>query len=798
MAPIILESLSHFLRREHARLLAHQQPGPLKSFDLIGAVLLLAICLGRSQDTATNSVAFDLNLRLPDTQPLLESGDIASNLVAGVDRFLLRELQLSQEQRGRYWHRDFSSPQRYAASVATNRARLAHILGVQDRRVSFKAPELVATLEEPALVWRAEKYDVLSIRWPVFEGVHGEGLLLQPRNGKGLAQIIAIPDPTQTPEELAGLQEGSSEQMRYAHRLAESGCRVFIPTIIDRRIEPRNGRARLTTREFLYRPAYELGRHIIGYEVQKVLALVDWLQAYCGPNAQIGVIGWGDGGMLALYSAALDQRVRAACVSGYFSDRRSLWQQPVDRSVFGLLEEFGDAELTSLVHPNQLIIEASIAPEAQYSGEGGGAPGFVTTPGLEEVQMEVQRAQQLCRSSGPGSSVELVNSLSHLGIGGASLEKFLHALDVRAALAQAPGPVPKLEHRPDAQARQARQVAELDRFNQRLLAESPYVRDEFLTNLDTSSITAFQRTVEPYREFFAREVIGRFEEPLLPANARSRRTYDQEKWTGYEVVLDVFPDVIAYGLLLVPKDLKPGEKRPVVVCQHGLEGRPQDTIGQQGSQYYSAFAAKLAERGFVTFAPQNLYIFHDRFRTLQRKANPLGKTLYSIMVPQHQQITDWLKTLAFVDPQRIAFYGLSYGGKSAMRIPPLVTNYCLSICSGDFNDWVWKNASTLSPYSYVCMNEYEIFEFDLGSTFNYSEMTALIAPRPFMVERGHLDGVAPDETVAYEFAKTRYLYEARLHLPSDSCRIEFFVGPHQIHGVGTFDFLHEHLRWPAP
>src|SRR6202034_2591263 len=174
-----------------------------------------------------------------------------------------------------------------------------------------------------------------------------------------------------------------------------------------------------------------------------------------------------------------------------------------------------------------------------------------------------------------------------------------------------------------------------------------------------------------------------------------------------------------------------------------------------GSEYYSAFAARLADRGVITFAPQNLYIFTDRFRTLQRKDNPLNKSLFSIITPQHQQIFDWLKTQPFVDPARIGFYGLSYGGKTAMRVPTLVTNYCLSICSGDFNEWVWKNASTRSPYTYVTKPEYEIFEFDLGSTFNYAEMAALIAPRPFMVERGHFDGVAPDETVAYEFAKVR-------------------------------------------
>src|SRR5262249_47715636 len=194
-------------------------------------------------------------------------------------------------------------------------------------------------------------------------------------------------------------------------------------------------------------------------------------------------------------------------------------------------------------------------------------------------------------------------------------------------------------------------------------------------------------------------------------------------------------------------------------------------------------------------APQNPYIFKDRFRTLQRKANPIKKTLFSVIVPQHQQITDWLKSLPFVDGERIAFYGLSYGGKTAMRVPPLVKNYCLSICSADFNDWVWKNASSRSPYSYVWTMEYEIFEFDLGSTFNYSEMAALIAPRPFMVERGHFDGVAPDERVAYEFAKVRHLYQAKLGL-GERCQIEWFVGPHTINGKGTFEFLHKHLRWP--
>jgi hypothetical protein len=62
-----------------------------------------------------------------------------------------------------------------------------------------------------------------------------------------------------------------------------------------------------------------------------------------------------------------------------------------------------------------------------------------------------------------------------------------------------------------------------------------------------------------------------------------------------------------------------------------------------------------------------------------------------------------------------------------------------------------------------------------------------------MVERGHYDGVAPDEWVAYEFAKVRRLY-ARLGLPQNT-EVEFFNGPHSIHGQGTFEFLKKHLHW---
>jgi dienelactone hydrolase len=740
---------------------------------------------------------------LPGTRPLTLQGDIASQLVAGVDKFLLAEIDKSVERRARHWKRDTSSAEAYTKSVEPNRRQLAHILGVRDPRVAFDGPELVGTPKQPALLARGDGYEVFTVRWPAFGDVHGEGLLLVPTGRQPVADIVAIPDADQTPEQIAGLAGGVAASSQYARRLAENGCRVLVPVLIDRRLEARNNRARLTSREFLYRSAFELGRHLIGYEVQKVLAGVDWfVHDSAERKTRIGLIGWGEGGLIVLYAGALDPRVHAVCVSGYFDDRRNIWQEPIDRNVFGLLEQFGDAEIASLITPRALIVEAARGPELTLPSQGG-APARLVTPQLEAVRQEVERTRKLVAGLESAPRVELVVSGDGDGPLGTdeTLHKLLAALSGGDKLATA-GKAPKLLHNPvDHRQRQARQMHEIDRHSQVLLHESGYVRQQFMERLDRAAqekenkLARYQQTAAEYRRFFADEVIGRFDYRLSSPRPRSRKAYEGEKWTGYEVVLDVYPGVIAYGILILPKDLKGDEKRPVVVCQHGLEGRPQDVIGTPGYAYYKAFATKLAERGFITFAPQNLYIFQDRFRTLQRKANPLKKSLFSVIAPQHQQIINWLKTLPNVDGKRIAFYGLSYGGKTAMRVPALVTDYCLSICSADFNEWVWKNASTRSPYSYVWTGEYEIFEFDLGSTFNYAEMAALIAPRPFMVERGHFDGVAPDEKVGHEFAKVRFWYEARLGLEG-RCAIEWFVGPHTINGKGTFAFLHKHLNWP--
>ena len=743
---------------------------------------------------------------LHGTTPLTVEGDLAAQMVEVLDGYVSRAVVNSVEGREGLWNRDYSSHNAYTESVEPNRARLQKRIGCLDPRLPIEDLAYIATTKTAARLTEDENYTVSRVRWQVFEEVEGEGLLLEPKQNVPItAQIVALPDADWTPETIAGITDELPANIQFARRLAKAGCRVVVPLLINRD-DTYSGNPTLGAmtnqphREFIYRMAFELGRNIIGYEVQKVLSLVDWMSQ---SDAPIGVIGYGEGGLIALYSAAVDTRIQATAVSGYFQSRQEVWREPIYRNVWGLLHEFGDAEIASLIAPRLLVVETSRGPEVAgppsvRDGRGGAAPGQLVSPPIQAVESEFERAHGFYQMLDSGDALRLVSPVDGLPGSEEALTALLTGLGVENARIDShyllsSSTVDDFDY----EARQQRQFMQLVNLSQRFLREAASRRQQFFWDkTDTSSLTRWEETCTDAKAYFWDEVIGRCPPPDVPANPRTRLIYDEPLWKGYEVVLDVWKDVFAYGILLLPNDLQPGEERPVVVCQHGLEGRPQDTADPRIESVYHSYAAQLADRGFVVYAPQNPYIGVDAFRVLQRKANPVKWSLFSLIVRQHERTLDWLAEQSFVDADRIGFYGLSYGGKTAMRVPALLERYACSICSADFNEWIVKNATYYSRYSYMFTGEYEMPEFDLGNTFNYGEMAGLIAPRPFMVERGHEDGVAPDEWVAHEFAVVRRLF-VQLGI-ADRTEIEFFDGGHQINSAGTFRFLHRHLNWPEP
>ena len=91
---------------------------------------------------------------LHGTDRLEEKADFASEMVAGIDRFLLSELEASVDRRARLWKCETASIEAYEESVAPNRARFRKYIGVVDERTAFDALEYVATTAQPALAGR--------------------------------------------------------------------------------------------------------------------------------------------------------------------------------------------------------------------------------------------------------------------------------------------------------------------------------------------------------------------------------------------------------------------------------------------------------------------------------------------------------------------------------------------------------------------------------------------------------------------------------------------------------------------
>ena len=195
--------------------------------------------------------------------------------------------------------------------VASERAQTPHIMATVD------------ALAGPEIVGRTAAFTATAVRWPALTigGVilHGEGLFLRQRAGPASARVIVLPDADHSPELVSGCLEGSNPEDHYALRLAEAGYDVLVMSLIDRDdafsgsdaaqatvggateatfaatsvhtqsaitcdvwvyfdrlvVETCDSYTNQPHREWLHRPAFLMGRTVIGCEVQKVLAAVE-------------------------------------------------------------------------------------------------------------------------------------------------------------------------------------------------------------------------------------------------------------------------------------------------------------------------------------------------------------------------------------------------------------------------------------------------------------------------------------------------------------------------------------------
>jgi dienelactone hydrolase len=181
-----------------------------------------------------------------------------------------------------------------------------------------------------------------------------------PGHGRGVDDIVGIDDRGGERTDKAGYQHD------FAIQAAEAGMAAVAiePMAFGCRRDP------ITARKGLAAWACEpsaggallVGQTMIGWRVWDVMRTLDYITTRPElDSSRIGCMGISGGGMVTLFSTALEPRIRAAFVSGYlntFRDSIGSLSHCIDNYVPGILNWAEMHDLAGLVAPRPLFVES--------------------------------------------------------------------------------------------------------------------------------------------------------------------------------------------------------------------------------------------------------------------------------------------------------------------------------------------------------------------------------------------------------------------------------------------------------
>jgi dienelactone hydrolase len=202
--------------------------------------------------------------------------------------------------------------------------------------------------------------------------------------------------------------------------------------------------------------------------------------------------------------------------------------------------------------------------------------------------------------------------------------------------------------------------------------------------------------------------------------------------------------------LLLPKDLKPGEKRPAVVVFHPTTKETlREPVGL-GKRQEMALALQLVRRGYVTLSPECYIMKGDgpKVQAQQLAVRRPGLTGLGKMTFDASRCVDYLETLPEVDCKRIGCIGHSLGAKEVLYAMAFEPRYRVGVFNEGgiglrMSNWTdpWYLTDAMKPQIPAMENH---------------QVMALIAPRPFLV----IGGNDADGDASWTFVKeVRTVYE---------------------------------------
>lgn len=240
-----------------------------------------------------------------------------------------------------------------------------------------------------------------------------------------------------------------------------------------------------------------------------------------------------------------------------------------------------------------------------------------------------------------------------------------------------------------------------------------------------------------------RTALGTTPEKALRLDVRVEETVEEKDHVRKLVTFQATADNRIRAYLLIPKDLKPGEKRPAVVVFHQTT---KDTFKEPvglGKNPTLATGVHLVRRGYVVLCPE-CFILQDGWAKSQAeviaKTWP-GWTGMGKMTFDASRCLDFLESLEIVDASRIACIGHSLGAKETLYAMAFDTRYKAGVFSEGgiglrMSNWTdaWYLTERIKP---------------LIPKMEHHQVLALVAPRPLLI----LGGDSADGDLSWAFVK---------------------------------------------
>ncbi|MFA4029267.1 MAG: hypothetical protein GDYSWBUE_002098, partial [Candidatus Fervidibacterota bacterium] len=197
------------------------------------------------------------------------------------------------------------------------------------------------------------------------------------------------------------------------------------------------------------------------------------------------------------------------------------------------------------------------------------------------------------------------------------------------------------------------------------------------------------------------------EEKRVPLNAQIVDEHDAGTFIRRKISLTPEPNDRLMAWLLIPKvALNNRRKVPAMLCLHQTTQIGKDEPAGLGGNPNLHYAKELAERGYVTLAPD--YIGGDipevgikggfgESRTDPYELGYVSGTMKGIW--NHIRCVDLLQSLPFVDGERIGVIGHSLGGYNALFVAAFDERLKVIVTSCGFTSFVKYRGGDLTGWS---------------------------------------------------------------------------------------------------